>query len=111
MCSLPECWRTEQSHKGTVECFLLSCPSLADTRAELDSFMFSFTEANPSLVDLVRQCLDISAVQFWLDCRTMAPVIRAVQTDGEGVMFSLFKLTRNYCHVLHRARQALLSEE
>ena len=73
--------------------------------------MTSFLEANPSLVNLVRQCLAISAVQFWLDCSTMAPVISAVQLEGESVIFSLFKLTRNYCHVLHKTRQDLLSED
>jgi hypothetical protein len=29
----------------------------------------------------------------------------------ESVMFSLFKLTRNYCHVLHKARQDLLPKD
>ena len=111
MCSLPECWRTDQSHKGTVECFLLSCPSLADARAGLDRFMSSFLEANPSIVNIVKQCLAASAVQFWLDCSTMAPVIRAVQTEGEGVMFCLFKLTRNYCHRLHMARNDMLDNK
>jgi hypothetical protein len=33
-----------------------------------------------------------------------------VQREGEGVMFKLFKLSRNYCHGLYKARQNLLSE-
>ena len=111
LCSLPNCWRTDHSHKGTVECFLLSCASLANTRAELGAFLSSFLKVNPGLANLVRQCLAISAVQFWLDCSTMAPVISAVQSQGESVLFNLFKLTRNYCHVLHKARQALLSDD
>ena len=111
LCSLPDCWNTAHSHKGTVESFLMSCPSLANTRAELHVFQSSFLQTNPGLANLVRQCLAISAVQFWLDCSTMAPVITAVQSEGECVVFSLFKLTRNYCHVLHKARQALLSED
>ena len=110
LCSLPDCWNTAHSHKGTVESFLMSCPSLANTRAELHVFQSSFLQTNPGLANLVRQCLAISAVQFWLDCSTMAPVITAVQLEGESVLFTLFKLTRNYCHVLHKARQALLSD-
>ena len=35
MCSLPECWATPVSHKGSVEAFLLTCPSLSPTRIEL----------------------------------------------------------------------------
>ena len=111
LCSLPDCWRTDHSHKGTVECFLMSCPSLASTRAELESLLYSCLNADPGLANLVRQCLAISAVQFWLDCSTMAPVITAVQLEGESVLFDLFKLTRNYCHVLHKARQAILSDD
>ena len=108
LCTLPGCWGTPESHKGTLEAFLISCPSLATTRAGLEDYMSSFLKANPSLVNLVRQCLAISAVQFWLDCSTMPPVISAVQREGECVMFGLFKLSRNYCHVLHKARQSLL---
>ena len=111
LCSLPDCWRTDHSHKGTVECFLMSCPSWASTRAELESLLYSCLNADPGLANLVRQCLTISAVQFWLDCSTMAPVITAVQLEGESVLFNLFKITRNYCHVLHKARQALLSDD
>ena len=110
MCSLPDCWRTEQSHKGTLEAFLTSCPSLSDTRMELEQYNSSFLQTNPSLAHLVNKCLDMDRVQFWVDCSTMAPVITAVQREGEGVMFKLFKLSRNYCHGLYKARQNLLSK-
>ena len=77
---------------------------------ELDSYNSKFLQANPSLVPLVDMCLDLDRVQFLLDCSTMAPVISAVQREGEIVMFKLFKLSRNYCHGLYRARLNLLSE-
>ena len=110
MCSLPDCWGTGHAHKGTIEAFLTSCPSLADTRAELEQYNSNFLQANPSLIPLVDMCVGMDKVQFLLDCSTMAPVISAVQREGKCVMFKLFKLSRNYCHGLFKARKNLLSE-
>ena len=42
---------------------------------------------------------------------TIAPVISAVQSHGEGILSGLFKLTRNYCHGLHKARVGMLETE
>ena len=109
LCTLPECWGTPASHKGTVETFLLSCPSLTPTRLALAECTKKFLEAIPEVVPLVNVCLALDQAQFWLDCSTMSPVISAVQVWGECVLFALFKLTRNYCHVLHKARIAQLS--
>jgi hypothetical protein len=111
LCSLPSCWGTEESHKGTVESLLLSCPSLSTTRANLMQFCWSFLHKFPQLISLVRTCLALDPVHFWLDCSTMAPVISAVQEEGECVLFPLFKVTRNYCHVLHTARVKMLSSD
>ena len=108
MCSLPECWATPVSHKGSVEAFLLTCPSLSPTRIELTISNLRFLQDYPHLEELVRQCLRINPVQFWLDCSTMHPVITAVQCQGGKVLQLLFKLTRNYCHRLHLARNNLL---
>ena len=93
-----------------MEAFLTSCPSLSHARMELEQYNSSFLQANPSLVPLVNKCLDMDRVQFLLDCSTMAPVISAVQREGEDVMFKLFKMSRNYCHGLYKARQNFLSE-
>ena len=81
-CSLPECWGTQASHKGTVEDFLLSCPSLANARLALAEFSMSFLQVNPHLEMLVQLCLDMDPVQFYLDCSTICPVISAVQMGG-----------------------------
>ena len=108
MCSLPECWATPASHKGSVEAFLLTCPSLSPTRIELTISNLRFLQDYPHLEELVRQCLVINPVQFWLDCSTMHPVIAAVQNQGGKVLQLLFKLTRNYCHRLHMARMDML---
>ena len=108
MCTLPGCWGSPAAHPGTVETFLLSCPSLSTTRQELAVFNCSYIAANPNLELLVNQCLEIDQVQFWIDCTTMPPVIAAGQVEGDLVLVNLLKMTRNYCYVLHKARIDLL---
>ena len=110
LCALPECWDTPASHKGTVEAFLLTCPSLSATRLELTIATLRFQHDHPHLEEVVTECMAGNPVQFLLDCSTMPTVIRAVQTFGEGVLFKLFKLTRNYCYRLHVARTKLLDQ-
>ena len=110
LCSLPECWATPASHKGTVEAFLMTCPSLSATRVELTIANCRFLHDHPHLEEVVTECLSVNPVQFWLDCSTMHPVIKAVQTHGEVVMHKLFKLTRNYCHRLHVTRKKLIDD-
>jgi hypothetical protein len=110
LCSLPECWGTPASHKGNVEAFLLTCPSLSVTRIELTISNLRFLHDNPHLEELVIHCLVVNPVQFWLDCSTMPPVISAVQRYGEELLLPLFKLTRNYCHRLHGARIRMLAK-
>ena len=108
MCSLPGCWLSEDAHKGSIESFLLSCPSLSSSRAVLSQFKASFLIANPDLLPLVTECLLSNPVQFWLDCSTMPQVIEAVQHGSQALLYPLFKLTRNYCHTLHKERVRLL---
>ena len=108
VCTLPGCWRTPVAHRGTVECFLLSCPSLSVTRQALLESTYRYLLDNP-LLPLVQECLGCHPVLFWLDCTTMPSVIRASQAYvGDSVIFILMKLTRNYCHGLHKARMSLL---
>ena len=111
MCSLPLCWRTDQEHKGTIESFLLSCPSLSTTRASLTEFRDNFLTSNPDLLPLVTECVMTDPVQFWVDCSTMPQVIVAVQKCGQSQLYPLFKLTRHYCHALHKERMLLLKSE
>ena len=108
LCSLPDCKGTPASHKGDVQAFLLTCPSLSTTRDELTISNLRFLQDRPQLEMIVTQCLDPSPVQFWLDCSTMPAVIAAVQCVGDSVLVALFKMTRNYCHRLHVARTKLL---
>ena len=109
--TLPNCWGTaSSSHKGNVESFLLTCPSLAHVRTELAISNLRFLHDHPHLEDTVRQCLVSDEVQFWLDCSTMPLVISAVQGEGGKVLELLLKMTRNYCHRLHMTRKKLLSD-
>ena len=111
LCTLPQCWGTEASHRGTVENMLLSCQSLSSHRADLMQFCCTFLSRSPKLTSLVKSCLNIDPVQFWLDCSTMGPVISARQCNGDWVLYPLFKVTRNFCHGLHSARMSLLSSD
>ena len=108
LCTLPGCWGTPASHRGTVISFLMSCPSLTSTRLSLEVYMRNFLQANPHLTQLVSECLQSDPAQFWIDCSTMAPIVRATQVEGESVLFGLFKLTRQYCHTLYSKRCELL---
>ena len=110
LCSLPECWATPASHKGTVEAFLLTCPSLSATRAELAIVSFMCMPDHPHLEEVVTMCLAVNPVQFWLDCSTMHTVIKALQSFGEIVLQKLFRLTRNYCHRLHVNRMKIIDD-
>ena len=111
MCTLPQCWMTDDAHKGTIESFLLFCPSLSNCRASLTLFKADFLAANPDLLPLVTECVTSNPMQFWLDCSTMPPVISAVQLGGQDLLHPLFKLTRNYCQSLHKERVRLLDVE
>ena len=108
LCTLPCCWGTPEAHRGTVECLLLSCPSLSVTRQALLETTYRYLHDHP-LLPLVQECLSCDPVQFWLDCSTMPSVIRASQTfKGVNVICVLMKISRNYCHGLHKARLSLM---
>ena len=111
LCTLPDCWGTPTSHRGDMQSFLLSCPSLSTTRVELTISNLRFLHDHPNLEDLVRQCLVMDEVQFWMDCNTMSPVISAVQVEGEQVPVNLLKMTKNYCHRLHVTRNRFLIDQ
>ena len=108
MCTLPECWGTEQAHAGTVESLLTSCFSLSHTRVSVMENTMQAIMGESVMETLVQQCLRYDTVQFWLDCTTMALVISVVQQHGQGLLSTLLRLTRNYCFVIHKARNDML---
>ena len=111
MCVLPSCWNTAEAHKGTVESFLLSCPSLSPTREAMNGYSSSYiTNKYPHLMTLATQCLNDNPVQFLLDCSTMPAVITAHQAEGEQVLYAFFKISRNFCHGLYKARMNMLRD-
>ena len=111
LCTLPDCWLTKDAHKGTLESLLLSCVSLSSVRRDLMHLSWSHMVKYPVLSLVIKACLTQDPAQFWVDCSSMPMVISAVQRHGQGVLVTLFKLTRNYCHVLHKARMALLTND
>ena len=113
MCVLPSCWNTDEAHKGTVESFLLSCPSLSPIRETLKEYSMSYiSNKYPHLITLATQCLSDDPVQFLLDCSTIPAVITAHQAEGEHeqVLYAFFKISRNYCHGLYKARINILRD-
>ena len=40
----------------------------------------------------------------------MPPIFKAVQLYGDVILDTMFRMTRNYCHGLHKARMRMLSE-
>ena len=91
----------------------MSCHSLSATRvAVLEHTMQVISATSDSVLQqLVNQCLSQDAVQFWLDCSTMALVISAVQQHGQGLLSTLLRLTRHYCYVMHKARSDMLGDD
>ena len=111
LCILPDCWNTTLAHKGTVQSFLITCPSLTSTRLVLEEFNSKLIQGNSHLLPLLYNlCLKEDALQFWLDCSTMPPIIKAVHLYGDVILDTMFRMIRNYCHWLHKARMRMLSE-
>ena len=98
-------------HVNSIETFLLSCPSLSVVRSQLQESFTIFCQNNPELSQTVENCLASQPMQFILDCSVIDSVILEVQTYGPKVLFKLFKLTRNFCFVMHKNRLQLLSSQ
>ena len=88
-CSLHMCWGTPMFHKGPVESFLISCPSLSTTRHDLAEYNRSFLKTYPDLVPLVDECLCMDPVQFWVDCSPRPPVMTCSAGGGGGYLVCL----------------------
>ena len=78
-----------------MEAFLLSCPSLGAARTALEQYTANQIEDNSVIQAVVYQCLEDEPVQQY----------------GEGLLAALFKLSRNYCHGLHKSRKLMLENE
>ena len=87
---------------------LLHCPALANSRSRLlDHFKTTLTEM-PLLLPIFQEYFyqDDSPlkIQFLLDCSVLPMVISAHQMFGDVILIGLFKMTRTWCHSIHRAR-------
>ena len=108
LCKLPQCQLAENSHVGDIDSFLWTCPSLHTERLLLINGINQFYEENPYLESPIRACLCSNRTLFILDCSVMEPVITLTQNLGPTILQQLFKLTRNFCFVLHKKRLSLL---
>ena len=62
------------------------------------------------LVSLLHQVANKVNIQVLLDCSVLPDVICASQLHGQGVLDSLFYLTRTLCFAVHKARFKLLGK-
>ena len=107
-CQLPGCLDSSPT-LGSLEHLLLHCPNpaLVAARQRHAAYTVSFLADRPHLADLVNVCsegTDQEQVQFLLDCSTVPAVIIAAQSSETDVVSDLFKLTRNFCFMIHNAR-------
>ena len=109
-CTLSHCVGPH-SHEGNTENFHLTCISLASAREKSFSFLNSYLEEHSFLSSLVESCMSDDSVQFLLDCSSMPQVIVSVQEQGDNVLHHLFKISRNFCFILHKRRQKLLEDQ
>ena len=91
---------------------LLQCAALERTRRRLYQLSLTLISDMPLLAPIIREYLysedDEVKMQFILDCSTLPLVIQAHQFMGPIVHQTLFKLTRTWCHSLHRSRMRML---
>ena len=106
---LPSCSHPSAKYDGNIESFFVSCYSLNPAREKFKLFFSSYLTEFPFLSSLTDEFLALNSIKFYLDPSTMPPVISMVQEYGEEVLYHLFKITRNYCFLLHELRNKLLA--
>ena len=88
---------------------LLICPAYASTRAGLVQKWKSVQ--NPAVSVLANTALTRPPpylMQFLLDATVLPDIIAQVQSAGEGILSTLFSLTRTWCYSIHRERLRIL---
>ena len=96
----------------TVTHMLLVCPSLSFIRSRLESYFWNRALENPTLIQIVRNFILNSDIdfktQFLLDCSVLPEVVLLNQEVGFSAIKDLFQMTRTWCHSIHRERLRLL---
>ena len=95
---------------GTLEHMLVDCPSLQETRNKCRTLWEKYCSNQPLLrsILLELEALESPPVQFLLDPSCSPPVIKAIQTVGEGILIQLQYLTRTWCYSHHLRRHKFL---
>ena len=108
-CLLPQCLALKLIEDE--EHILLSCQSLAATRARLSEFTISYAKAHPIVAELLvtfTNPYNPLYSQFLVDCLVIPQVILHAQKHRNITLQHLFKVTRTWCYALHRDRLKLL---
>ena len=106
LCLLPACQSIGKQE--TLQHILADCDSLMLTRQKLLSFTQNYIQRLPYHICVLveRYCSPHHYLfpQFIVDCSTLPAVIAAVQENGDGVLYHLFRVTRTWCYALHKER-------
>ena len=108
LCRLPGC----SNQEGNLHHILLSCPSLADSRAGMIRMWSNFMVSNPNLLSVVKEYTitkDELFMQFLLDPSCLPLVISTSKNDPNILKNCLF-LSRTWCFSAHLARSKLLRQ-
>ena len=108
LCRLPGC----SNQEGNLHHILLSCPSLADSRAGMIRMWSNFMVSNPNLLSIVKEYTitkDELFMQFLLDPSCLPLVISTSKNDPNILKNCLF-LSRTWCFSAHLARSKLMRQ-
>ena len=111
-CVAPTC--VGKDIRSDIDHILSSCPGLSEARGRLINFMFDYSDQNPAISSVVNKYAKTDSplfVQYVLDCSCLPEVVSLCQTHGQYVLELLFKITRTFCHGIHKARLVLKSQQ
>ena len=90
-----------------IKHILINCSNLENERRHQLYIWKNKLSGEKHISEIVGQILNSdedTLVQFLLDCSVVSSVVSATQVYGQEFLYALFKLTRNWCYSLHKAR-------
>ena len=110
ICELPSCTGRDV---GSLEHVLLFCPALFEARAKVVNLAVELSNDKSELASITSKVIDENVdpmyrMQFILDPSSLPSIIRLCQIQGKETLELAFKISRNWCYSLHRARMTQL---
>ena len=107
--NLPQCQLSCDSPDavGDLTHLLVQCSTLASRRIILFEYWEHLAASNPVCLDLIEKMKvapPLTLTQFLIDCSVMPEVLSLIDSHGEHVLPTLFKMTRTFCYSIHRER-------